>query len=130
MNMNLILITYILPSKHVRPPFRDQFKDIRFEYPSTGKAAVTKDPASPKWNFLDHEDVDPNDAMAYIDDFENGNYWQDYMQQYFAMVECIDLNVGKLLDHLDRQGIADNTIVVFSSDHGDLLGEHGKMVSV
>jgi uncharacterized sulfatase len=68
--------------------------------------------------------------MAYIDDFENGNYWQDYMQQYFAMVECIDLNVGKLLDHLDRQGIADNTIVVFSSDHGDLLGEHGKMVSV
>jgi len=40
------------------------------------------------------------------------------------MVKCIDYNVGKTLDTLRRDGLIDNTIVVFTSDHGDLRGEH------
>jgi arylsulfatase A-like enzyme len=42
-----------------------------------------------------------------------------------AMVELIDRNVGKLLDYLDRSAMADNTIILFTSDHGELLGDHG-----
>ena len=41
------------------------------------------------------------------------------------MISSIDDNVGRILDHLDRLGIADDTMVVFFSDHGDMLGEHG-----
>ena len=44
--------------------------------------------------------------------------------QYFGMVKCIDDNVGKLIDFLRSEGLLDNTIIVFTSDHGDLRGEH------
>lgn len=45
--------------------------------------------------------------------------------QTYAMVDLIDRNVGRILDHLEETGIAENTIVVFLSDHGELLGDHG-----
>lgn len=44
---------------------------------------------------------------------------------YFGMISLIDHNVGRLLDALDAEGIADDTLVIFTSDHGDLLGDHG-----
>ncbi len=42
-----------------------------------------------------------------------------------AMVDLIDRNVGRILDQLDAEGLRDDTIVVFTSDHGELLGDHG-----
>ncbi len=42
-----------------------------------------------------------------------------------AMVELIDRNVGRMLDHLEQSGLASNTIVLFTADHGELLGDHG-----
>ncbi|KAM4621425.1 iduronate 2-sulfatase [Polymixia lowei] len=47
-------------------------------------------------------------------------------QHYFAAVSYMDAQVGKLLSTLDEVGLADNTMVVFSSDHGWSLGEHGE----
>ena len=44
---------------------------------------------------------------------------------YCGEVKCIDDNVGRILDCLAEQGILDNTIVVFTTDHGDYMGEHG-----
>lgn len=44
---------------------------------------------------------------------------------YHSMIEALDSEVGRLLAHLDQQGLADNTIVVYTSDHGSLLGSHG-----
>lgn len=44
---------------------------------------------------------------------------------YFGMISLIDHNVGRILATLDTLGMADNTIVVYSTDHGDLLGDHG-----
>jgi arylsulfatase A-like enzyme len=43
------------------------------------------------------------------------------------MVKCIDDNVGKILDTLRQLDLLDRTIVVFTSDHGDLCGEHGRL---
>ena len=47
------------------------------------------------------------------------------MQAYYAMIEMIDANMGRLDETITQQGIADKTIVVFLSDHGELGGSHG-----
>lgn len=44
---------------------------------------------------------------------------------YLGCVSQVDAAVGMLLDHLDQRGLAGNTIMVYSSDHGDFAGEHG-----
>ena len=46
-------------------------------------------------------------------------------RNYYASIAAIDRSVGRLLTHLDEAGLADNTIVVFTSDHGYNIGEHG-----
>ncbi len=47
-----------------------------------------------------------------------------FMQDYLACVASIDENVGRVLDFLDKSGLAENTIVVYTSDQGFFLGEH------
>ncbi|MGL6260923.1 sulfatase family protein [Vibrio sp. WXL210] len=51
--------------------------------------------------------------------------YQRFMRDYMATVLTIDENVGRILDYLDETGLADNTIVVYSSDQSFFIGEHG-----
>ena len=44
---------------------------------------------------------------------------------YFGLITLIDDNLGRILDELDAQGLTNNTLVIFTSDHGDFSGEHG-----
>jgi arylsulfatase len=44
---------------------------------------------------------------------------------YYAMIEQVDDQVGRLLDMLDKTGHRDNTLIIFTSDHGEMLGNHG-----
>ena len=44
---------------------------------------------------------------------------------YYAMVSAVDAQIGRMLAQLDALGLRDNTIVILSSDHGDMLGSHG-----
>jgi arylsulfatase len=46
-------------------------------------------------------------------------------RQYCASIEVIDDAVGLILESLEQRGLADNTYIVFSSDHGDMMGDHG-----
>jgi uncharacterized sulfatase len=50
----------------------------------------------------------------------------DDMAQYFGMIKCIDDNVGKILEALSASGVAKRTIVVFTADHGNMCGQHGR----
>ena len=51
-------------------------------------------------------------------------YWQALRARYWGMVTLVDKAVGCMLDALAEAGVADRTIVVFSSEHGDQLGDH------
>ncbi len=44
---------------------------------------------------------------------------------YYGMISCMDAVIGKILNRLDTLGLAENTLVVFTSDHGHLFGQHG-----
>ena len=49
------------------------------------------------------------------------------MPKYYGMVKCLDDNIGRILETLRKNKQIDNTIIVFTSDHGDLCGEHGRL---
>ncbi len=51
--------------------------------------------------------------------------YQRYMSRYLRTVEAIDESVGRILDTLDETGLAENTLVIYTSDQGFFLGEHG-----
>lgn len=51
--------------------------------------------------------------------------YQRYIKDYLRVVASIDDNVGRLLDYLDETGLAENTIVIYTSDQGFFLGDHG-----
>lgn len=44
---------------------------------------------------------------------------------YYGMISFMDQQIGRLLDHLDAQGLTENTLVVFTTDHGHFFGHHG-----
>ncbi len=48
-----------------------------------------------------------------------------YQAEYWALIEHIDENIGRLMETLEETGQRDNTIVIFTSDHGETLGDHG-----
>jgi len=54
-----------------------------------------------------------------------GGNLDKYLQLYYAMVTQLDANIGRLLQAVDRLGLRDNTVVIFTSDHGDMQGSHG-----
>ncbi len=51
--------------------------------------------------------------------------YQRYIKDYLRCIAAIDDNVGRVLDYLDHEGLTDNTIVVYTSDQGFFLGDHG-----
>jgi len=62
-----------------------------------------------------------NVDKAYLDE----QLWRNYVGAYYALVTEIDHCVGEILKALDEAGIADETIVIYTSDHGDFVGNHG-----
>jgi arylsulfatase A-like enzyme len=51
--------------------------------------------------------------------------YQRYVSDYLRCIQSVDDNVGRLLDYLDKNNLAENTVVIYSSDQGFYLGEHG-----
>lgn len=66
------------------------------------------------------EKIDPDDEEALI-----RLKYQWYMRDYLGCIAGVDENVGRLLDYLEESGLDENTVVMYSSDQGFYLGEHG-----
>ncbi|RYU11809.1 sulfatase [Nocardioides iriomotensis] len=109
---------------------RELFTD-GFEPPSTfwddyeGRATAARDARMRVARDLNAEDLkaDPPDGL---DDKGRARWALDrYLADYLRCVVAVDEGVGRLLDHLDARGEADDTVVVYTSDQGFFLGEHG-----
>jgi arylsulfatase A-like enzyme len=102
-----------LPDPHgpntVRAPYDTMYDDVDVPIPATFRRKANQIPA---WG-------QPAGVTA--------RQLRNLMRNYYGMVKCIDDNVGKIIDALRADGLLDHTIVVFTSDHGDLCGEHGRL---
>ncbi|WP_258103471.1 sulfatase [Marinoscillum sp. MHG1-6] len=65
----------------------------------------------------------PHDSMS-VEEARKWKY-QRYIKDYLACVKSVDDNVGRVLDYLDENGLSENTIVIYTSDQGFYLGDHG-----
>ncbi|WP_199271619.1 sulfatase-like hydrolase/transferase [Paraglaciecola sp. L3A3] len=95
----------------VRPPYDTMYADVKFEMPKTFYKKI-KD-TDPLW-----QQTDPKKQPKKM---------QASLQNYFGMVKLLDDNLGRLISKLRNENLLDNTLLVFSSDHGDLLGEHHRI---
>ncbi len=86
----------------VRPPYDQMYTNLPYRAPATYNV---DEKSTPSW-------AKP-EKNAEID-----------QSRYFGMVKCIDDNIGRLLDKLKAGKLLENTIIVFTSDHGDLRAEH------
>jgi len=53
--------------------------------------------------------------------------WSELVSRYLADVHLLDMQIGRLLDTLDRLGLAEDTLVIYTTDHGDMTGGHGML---
>lgn len=51
--------------------------------------------------------------------------WGEVKAAYYGMISLIDDNIGRILEALQKKGIEDDTLIMFTNDHGELLGDHG-----
>jgi uncharacterized sulfatase len=89
-------------------------------YPPESIKLPKRDPASDKALPPMSRNIKPDDYGLSEQELK------DCVRAYYASVSFMDAQLGRLLDAVERLGLADNTLIVFWSDHGFLLGEHGQ----
>ena len=134
--------------------FHELFTDFDFPLPETfednyeGRLAASENmmEIGNHLNRRDMKQVPPpglsrRDSMRWLAYGDKGQYWspndslkgdalkywkyQTYIKDYLRCVAGVDRAVGSVLDYLDENGLSENTIVVYTSDQGFYLGEHG-----
>ncbi len=76
---------------------------------------------------FDRFDEDAETEGIHFGSIDERKQWlyQRYMRKYLAVIASVDDGVGQLLGYLDKEGLAGNTIVIYTSDQGFFLGDHG-----
>ncbi len=73
----------------------------------------------------DRKEPHPATASLYAGDEDTLEERRAVQEAYFTMITHVDQQVGRILDHLDAIGELDNTFILYTSDHGEMLGDHG-----
>ena len=104
------------------PPVR------RIEGEAADKPTVygaTLDGTLQKRGWQEHEGARvPSQYIRQKDSLERTETEDRIWRTYLGMISLMDKQFGQILDHLDATGLAENTVVVFTSDHGDYMGDH------
>ncbi len=111
--------------------YKEAFKDKRFALPETyDDDYATRCDAARRQKMEIEDLMVPYDTKVKPPEGLKGRElkewkYQRYMQDYLACVASVDENMGRFLDFLDAKGLSDNTIVIYTSDQGFYLGDHG-----
>ncbi|TCK02577.1 choline-sulfatase [Marinobacterium mangrovicola] len=97
------------------PEYWDRYTDEEIELPSVNIADADQDPHSARLLHVYQKD----EKQISEQQIRNAR------RAYYGNTSYVDDQIGKLMKILEQTGLADNTIVVFSGDHGDMLGERG-----
>lgn len=101
----------------------DAYRDRTMPEPKRTQEDLDSQP-TPLKALRAHHQANDHDAIVHLED-PSYDQLQRQRQHYFANVSLIDEQVGGILEALDERGVLDNTVVVFTSDHGDALNDHG-----
>lgn len=106
-----------IPDPHTpdfaRPPYNAMYDDMNVQMPVTMQPEnIQNKPLWAKGNEKDKNEAKEFDAQS--------------LRQYFGMVKHIDDKVGEILTFLDENNLTKNTIIIFTSDHGDMFFEHAR----
>lgn len=95
--------------ENVPTEYYEMFKDVRFEKPINYKPE--NDEYADGWARMSEEERDS---------------LEEWMRCYYAMTANLDYNFGRLINAIDSLGLKDNTVVIFTSDHGEMFGAQGR----
>ncbi len=101
-------------------PYDALYDPARMPPPVWDPAEVNDWPEAYRRKYLAREGSHEAIGMCDLTDAD----WRRIKAYYYGMISLIDKQVGRLMDELDRRGLLDRTIVVFTSDHGEMLGDH------
>lgn len=91
-----------------------------------------KDVEIPPWpNYQWPSQTTPGPHQFYISPSVNVLDWSDWaeaVKHYYAYVTLIDSAIGKIINHLEKRGVLENTVIIFMADHGETLGSHGGLM--
>lgn len=128
----MLMVHHKAPHRPWDPPekFKHLYKDKKFPVPDNFYDQYENRSNAAKVANMRIEDLTERDVKAKAPEGltkleERSWKFQRYMKDYFRCVASIDENVGYLLDFLDEHRLTENTIVVYTSDQGFFLGEHG-----
>lgn len=137
------------------PKYLDKYKDVEIPEPPTlfddfatrGSAAkaqkmmISRDLTPDDLKLTDPKGLNPDQLKTFVDAYRSENEafreakltgddltrwnYQRFAKDYLRCIDSVDENVGRVLDYLDESGLAENTVVVYTSDQGWYLGEHG-----
>ena len=106
-------------------------RDQPLPYGNIPKTAIENTPMLPK-NFVKSKDFpevlnweQEANKRVYPTAHYSTEDWRQYLYAYYRLVEKVDTEIGKILDTIESVGIRDNTLIIFTSDHGDGNASHG-----
>ena len=107
-----LFVSYLDPHSpsHLSAPYWNMYDAAKMPLPPTFRV----DPAKPAVSAANRHEVNNPEIVKAM------------TAAYYAKVTMIDDNIGRLLDELAKRNLADNTLVIFTADHGNMLGDHNR----
>jgi arylsulfatase A-like enzyme len=115
-------VNFFDPHHPFDPPqeYLDRYESIEMPLPAYKPGELDD---KPEFQRIDHQGAYGGAGLSFADTTDQEH--QRITAAYYAMIENVDANLGRMLDYLEDSGEAENTIVIFMSDHGEMLGDHG-----